>query len=93
MASTAVDFRTAVILRVVPRCIFSNNSHTLGPLLQAPAWGNPAHPYTICANGVWCVLFGWQMALAHLTAALFQALTVIGLGTALTNVQLAQFAM
>jgi negative regulator of sigma E activity len=61
--------------------------------LQAPAWGNPAHPYTIAANVVWAVLFGWQLALAHVTAGMLQALTIIGIGTALTQWQLAAFAM
>jgi uncharacterized membrane protein YccF (DUF307 family) len=60
---------------------------------QAPAWNNPAHPWTIAANVVWAILFGWQLFLAHLAAALFQAATIIGIGTALTNVQLAFFAL
>ncbi|PRW33276.1 Integral membrane [Chlorella sorokiniana] len=60
---------------------------------EGPFWNNPASPWTIAANGVWCILFGWQLALAHLAAALVHALTVIGLGTALTNVQLALFAL
>lgn len=61
--------------------------------MQAPVWSNPAHPYTICANVVWLVLFGWNLALLHLAAAAVQALTIIGIGTALTNLQLAWFAM
>ena len=63
------------------------------PLLQAPAWGNPAHPYTIAANVIWVVLFGWSLAAMHLAAALVQAATIIGIGTAVTNVQLAMFAL
>jgi uncharacterized membrane protein YccF (DUF307 family) len=63
------------------------------PAVQAPAWGNPAHPYTIAANVVWAVLFGWQLALAHLTAGLVQALTIIGIGTAIVQWQLAVFAV
>ena len=42
---------------------------------------------------MWAIVFGWNLALAHLAAALVQALTVIGIGTALTNLQLAAFAM
>ena len=83
------------LLRVAcrtPHC--SIPSHPCGlPLLQAPAWGNPAHPYTIAANVVWVVLFGWSLAAMHLAAALVQAATIIGLGTAVTNVQLAMFAL
>ena len=33
------------------------------------------------------------MALAHLAAALVQALTIVGLGTAVTNVQMATFVV
>jgi len=61
--------------------------------VQAPAWSNPAHPWTITANVVWAVLFGWHLAIMHLTAALVQALTIVGFGTALTNLQLAMFAV
>lgn len=63
------------------------------PFLQAPIWGNPAHPFTIVANTVWLVFFGWGLALMHLAAAGVQALTIIGIPTALTNVQLALLAL
>ena len=62
-------------------------------LLQAPAWENPASFWTTSANVVWCLLFGWSLCIFHLTAALAQALTIIGLGTALTQLQLALFAL
>ncbi|PSC70697.1 serine threonine-kinase 4-like isoform X1 [Micractinium conductrix] len=61
--------------------------------LEAPAWGNPAHPWTIAANVVWCTLFGWHLALIHLAAALVQVLTIVGAPTALTDLQLAAFAL
>jgi hypothetical protein len=75
-----------------PRCPLSLCGLLL-LLLQAPAWGNPAHPYTIAANVIWVVLFGWSLAAMHLAAALVQAATIIGIGTAVTNVQLAMFAL
>lgn len=63
------------------------------PGCQAPIWGNPLHPYCIAGNVAWLVLFGWGLALAHVAAALVQAATVIGLPTALTQLQLAMFVL
>lgn len=60
---------------------------------QSHAWNNPHHPFTIVANLLWAVLFGWHLALMHLAAGLVQALTIVGFGTALTSLQLAAFAM
>lgn len=72
-------------------------AHTLlslrPPSAQSHAWNNPHHPFTIAANVLWAVLFGWQLALMHLAAGLVQALTIVGFGTALTSLQLAAFAM
>lgn len=56
-------------------------------------WRNPAHPLSMVANVVWLIFFGWALALLHLAAALIQALTIIGIGTAITNVKLAAFAL
>lgn len=54
---------------------------------------NPAHPYTIAGNICWALLFGWQLVLAHLGAALVQALSIVGLSTAIVNVQMATYVM
>ena len=40
---------------------------------------------------MWLLLFGWAFALMHLAAALVQAATVVGLGTALTQLKLLGF--
>ncbi len=40
---------------------------------------------------MWLVFFGWAFALMHLTAALVQTATLIGLGTALTQLKLLGF--
>ncbi|KAL4420768.1 hypothetical protein ABPG75_010424 [Micractinium tetrahymenae] len=61
--------------------------------LETRAWNNPHHPFTIVANLLWAVLFGWNLALMHLAAGLVQALTIVGFGTALTSLQLAAFAI
>lgn len=54
---------------------------------------NPTHAYTIAANITWAVLFGWALVLAHLAAAIVQAVTIIGIPTAILNVQLAAYVM
>ena len=61
--------------------------------LQSGFWNNPAHPYTIAANIAWAVLIGWALVLSHLAAALVQALTIINIGTALTNIEMAKYVM
>lgn len=70
-----------------------DNLQRLSLRLDTSPWNNPAHPYTIAANVVWAVVFGWAMVLAHLTAALVQAATIVGISTALTNVQLATYVI
>lgn len=48
--------------------------------------------YAIAANVVWLVTVGWALALGHLMTAIFAAMTIIGLGTAWTNIRLMLFA-
>ncbi len=42
---------------------------------------------------VWLIIFGWAAALGHLFAAIIQACTIIGIGTAITNLRLMWFAL
>lgn len=49
--------------------------------------------YYLVANIVWLVIFGWGAALMHLMAAIIQACTIIGIGTAITNLHLMMFAL
>lgn len=63
---------------------------------QGGFWGfyrNPRHPYTIAANVAWAVLLGWALVMFHAAAALVQALTIVGLSTALTQLELASYVM
>jgi uncharacterized membrane protein YccF (DUF307 family) len=63
------------------------------PLPQSGFWDNPTHPYTIAANVAWAVLIGWALFLSQLAAAVLHALSIIGIGTALTNIELATYVM
>lgn len=61
--------------------------------IHSSPWNNPAHPFSVVANVVWLLLFGWALACLHLAAAVVQALTIIGLATALVNLELAVFVL
>lgn len=61
--------------------------------VKTSPWKNPKHPFTIAANVVWLIFFGWEIALLHLFAALVQVMTIINIGTAQQNVRLALFAL
>ena len=42
---------------------------------------------------IWVVLFGWEIALAHLTGAFFLAITIIGIPFAIQHVKLVPVAL
>lgn len=50
-------------------------------------------PFTVAANVVWAGLFGWSIMLGFVMAAIVQCLTIVGIPTALTLVELATFAL
>jgi len=47
----------------------------------------------IIFNIIWLVLFGWEIAVAHLTSALILAITIIGLPFAKQHVKLVPLAL
>ena len=61
--------------------------------LSLPLLAPRPQPYTIAANVFWAVSIGWAFVLLHLLSAVVHALTIIGIGTALTNVELASYVM
>ena len=42
---------------------------------------------------IWVVLFGWEIALAHLASALFLAITIVGIPFAIQHVKLVPIAL
>jgi uncharacterized membrane protein YccF (DUF307 family) len=50
-------------------------------------------PLGFLGNVIWFVLAGWWLALSHLVAALFLAITIIGLPFAWAHLKLAGFAL
>jgi uncharacterized membrane protein YccF (DUF307 family) len=44
-------------------------------------------------NILWAILFGWEIAVAHLTSAIFLAITIIGLPFATQHIKLIPLAI
>lgn len=44
-------------------------------------------------NVIWVILFGWEIALAHLSAGIFMAVTIIGIPFALQHFKLIPLAL
>jgi uncharacterized membrane protein YccF (DUF307 family) len=49
-------------------------------------------PIGFLLNIIWFVFAGWYIALSHVVAAFFEAITIIGLPFAFKDLQLAQIA-
>lgn len=44
-------------------------------------------------NIIWIILFGWELALMHLSAALFFTLTIVGIPFAIQHIKLAKLTI
>ncbi len=47
----------------------------------------------VILNIVWIILFGWEIAIAHLVSAGFLAITIIGIPFALQHIKLIPMAL
>jgi uncharacterized membrane protein YccF (DUF307 family) len=54
---------------------------------------NANSPLRVIFNVIWLILFGWEIALAHLTGAILLAITIIGIPFALQHVKLIPLAL
>jgi uncharacterized membrane protein YccF (DUF307 family) len=54
---------------------------------------NANSPLRVLFNIVWLVLFGWEIALAHLGSAVLLAITIIGIPFALQHIKLIPLAL
>ncbi len=50
-------------------------------------------PLNLVFNVIWLVLFGWEIALAHLTSALVLAVTIVGIPFAWQHIKLIPLAL
>jgi uncharacterized membrane protein YccF (DUF307 family) len=54
---------------------------------------NANSPLRVIFNIIWLILFGWEIALAHLTGAVILAITIIGIPFALQHIKLIPLAL
>jgi uncharacterized membrane protein YccF (DUF307 family) len=80
--------------------LFALDTVTQENYIHIPAEGeqlkwyqNPVHPFCIAANILWLIFFGWPLFLGHVASALVQIPTIIGIPTAVTQLQMAKFAL
>jgi len=50
-------------------------------------------PLRVVFNIIWLVLFGWELALAHLASAFILAITIIGIPFAVQHIKLVPLAL
>lgn len=67
---------------------FRMASYALWPFGRAVVEKPGAGAGSIVLNVVWIVLAGWWLALGHVTTAVAQALTIIGIPLAIANLKL-----
>jgi uncharacterized membrane protein YccF (DUF307 family) len=67
---------------------FRMASYALWPFGRTVVDKPTAGTASTIGNIVWIVLFGWWLALGHLTTAVAQALTIVGIPLALANLKL-----
>ena len=73
-------------------------SYSFWPFGREVVWGGEADGkgigcFGIGLNIIWFVFAGWYIAVAHLTLALAQFITIIGIPFALKNLELAKLAI
>ena len=73
-------------------------SYSFWPFGRVVVWGGEADGkgigcFGIGLNIIWFVFAGWYIAVAHLTLALAQFISIIGIPFALKNLELAKLAL
>lgn len=74
-------------------------AYTLWPFGREIVWRDPdatdigAGPIGVVLNVIWFIFAGWYIALSHLIAAFFEAITIIGIPFALKDLELAKLAL
>jgi uncharacterized membrane protein YccF (DUF307 family) len=51
----------------------------LWPFGRTAVWRRDAGAWSVIGNVIWVLLFGWELALAHLLAGLLLVITIIGI--------------
>lgn len=67
--------------------------HSLWPFGREMVPSKPQTPLHIVGNIIWLILFGWELALAHIATAALLAVTIVGLPFAWANIKLIPLAL
>lgn len=67
---------------------FRMGRYVLWPFGSAVVARDGAGGGTALANGVWFVLVGWMLAVAHVLSAVAQSLTIIGIANAVVSLKM-----
>ena len=92
-------FRFAVFaFNPIGKEVYTPPSYGPSPDAFTSAWfqeslGDPWHPFSVAANIVWLLVFGWQLFLAHLLLAVVQFITIIGFANGVQHLKLSVFAL
>lgn len=54
-------------------------SYVVWPFGRTTVWRRDAGLWSVLGNVVWVILFGWELAVAHLLAGLLLMVTVVGI--------------
>ena len=74
-------------------------AYTLWPFGREVVWRDPdagdigSGPVGVVLNVIWFIFAGWYIALSHLIAAFFEAITIIGIPFAIKDLELAKLAL
>jgi uncharacterized membrane protein YccF (DUF307 family) len=80
----------AVLIITIPFAIasFRIASYVIWPFGRSTEVRRDAGVASLIGNIIWIVLFGWELALGHLTAGIIMCLTIIGIPLGLANFKL-----
>jgi uncharacterized membrane protein YccF (DUF307 family) len=81
---------SAVLIITIPFAIasFRIASYVIWPFGRSTEVRRDAGVASLIGNIIWIVLFGWELALGHLTAGIIMCLTIIGIPLGLANFKL-----
>jgi uncharacterized membrane protein YccF (DUF307 family) len=67
--------------------------YVLWPFGRTVEYDRSAGCFSLIGNILWLILFGWELALAHLVTGLIQAATIIGIPLAVANWKMIPLAL
>lgn len=67
--------------------------YVLWPFGRTVVYDRSAGCFSLIGNILWLILFGWELAIAHLVTGLAQAATIIGIPLAVANWKMIPLAL